>query len=63
MAEWAIVVADPLQGKGLGTRLMQALVEEAHAVGIRRFSARIDGENRAVRRLLKHAPDTRVEYA
>src|SRR4051794_37465960 len=26
-AEWAIVVADPLQGKGLGTRLAQLLAE------------------------------------
>jgi GNAT superfamily N-acetyltransferase len=54
-AEWAIVVADPLQRLGLGTRLMQELVAAARAQGIERFSALIDGENAAVRRLLAHA--------
>jgi GNAT superfamily N-acetyltransferase len=55
-AEWAIVVADELQAQGLGTRLMQALTDAAVAVGIRRFSALVAGENRAVARLLAHAP-------
>jgi len=54
-AAWAIVVADPLQGLGLGTRLMQALVDAAREQGIHRFSALIAGENRAVARLLAHA--------
>jgi GNAT superfamily N-acetyltransferase len=54
-AEWAIVVADPLQGLGLGTRLMQALVDAAREQGIHRFSALIAGENRAVASLLAHA--------
>jgi protein lysine acetyltransferase len=56
-AEWAIVVADPLQGLGLGTRLIGALVDEARAVGIHRFSALISGENQAVVRLLAHVAD------
>ena len=56
-AEWAIVVADPLQGKGLGTRLIQALVDEAQKAGIHRFTATMDGENRAVARLLAHVSD------
>lgn len=55
-AEWAIVVADHVQQLGLGTRLMQALADDAQAVGIHRFSALVAGENRAVRRLLAHAP-------
>ena len=55
-AEWAIVVGDAWQRSGLGTQLMQDLVEAATAVGIHRFSALIDGENVAVRRLLAHAP-------
>lgn len=55
-AEWAVVVADPWQGRGLGTRLMEDLVAEAGAVGIHRFSALIDGENAAVLRLLARAP-------
>jgi RimJ/RimL family protein N-acetyltransferase len=54
-AEWAIVVGDPLQRLGLGTLLMQALVDAAAAQGIHRFSATIDGENVAVARLLAHA--------
>jgi RimJ/RimL family protein N-acetyltransferase len=54
MAEWAIVVGDPWQGKGLGTILVRALVDEARKVGITRFSATIAGENRAVARLLAH---------
>src|SRR5919199_1378817 len=56
-AEWAIVVADPLQGKGLGTHLVRALADEAMAQGIRRFTATMDGENRAVLRLLARVTD------
>ena len=56
-AEWAIVVADPLQGKGLGSRLMQALVDEARAAGIHRFSALMAGDNVAVRKLLAHVAE------
>jgi RimJ/RimL family protein N-acetyltransferase len=56
-AEWAIVIADPLQGKGLGTRLVQALVDEARRAGIHRFTATIAGENVAVTRLLRHVSD------
>ncbi len=56
-AEWAIVIADPLQGKGLGTRLMQALVDDARAAGIHRFSALAAGENVAVKKLLGHVAE------
>jgi RimJ/RimL family protein N-acetyltransferase len=56
-AEWAVVVADPLQRKGLGTHLVRALVEEAAQQGIHRFTASIAGENRAVLRLLAHVTD------
>ena len=56
-AEWAIVVADPLQGLGLGTVLARALVEEARRHGIRRFTATVAGENRAVLSLLHHVTD------
>ena len=51
-AEWAIVVADPLQGKGLGRLLAHAIAGEAQQVGIRRFSATMLGDNVAVHRLL-----------
>lgn len=53
-AEWAIVVADAFQGKGLGTLLIQALADEAREAGIHRFSALMAGENVAVRKLLGH---------
>ncbi len=56
VAEWAIVVGDDYQRLGLGTRLMQALADAAVEVGIHRFSALVAGENRAVLRLLTHAP-------
>ena len=58
IAEWAIVVGDELQGKGLGTHPHPALVDEAQQVGIHRFSALIAGENRAVGRLLPTSPTT-----
>src|SRR4051794_4882341 len=54
---WAIVVADPLQGKGLGPRRARALVDAARAQGIRRFTATMAGENRAALRLLGHVTD------
>lgn len=53
-AEFAIVVADELQGAGLGTELAQRLAGEARLRGVRRFSATILSENVAVRRLLEH---------
>lgn len=56
-AEWAIVVADPLQALGLGTHLVRALADEAAAQGIRRFTATVAGENEAVMRLLAHVTD------
>ena len=51
-AEAAIVVADPLQGLGLGTHLADALAGEAVRNGIRRFSATMLSENRAAHRLM-----------
>lgn len=56
-AEFAIVVADELQGAGLGTELAQRLSAEARLRGIRRFTATILSENIAVRRLLDHISD------
>ena len=39
VAEPAMVVVDDWQGRGAGTRLLDALVERAHEEGIRRFEA------------------------
>jgi acetyltransferase len=53
-AEFAIVVGDPLQGRGLGSLLARELAAAARSAGIRRFSATMAGENIAVRRLIAH---------
>ena len=57
-AEFAIVVGDPLQGRGLGSLLARELATAARSSGIRRFSATMAGENVAVRRLIAHFTDT-----
>jgi protein lysine acetyltransferase len=51
-AEFAIVVGDALQGRGLGTLMARELATAARAVGIRRFAATMLGDNVAVRRLM-----------
>jgi RimJ/RimL family protein N-acetyltransferase len=50
-AEAAIVVADPLQGQGLGRELGRRLADEARERGVKRFTATLLGENRAAHRL------------
>jgi RimJ/RimL family protein N-acetyltransferase len=56
-AEAAIVVADFLQGKGLGTALAQALANEAVKHGVRRFTALMLGDNRPAQRLMTRLTD------
>jgi RimJ/RimL family protein N-acetyltransferase len=51
-AEFAIVVGDALQGRGLGTLMARELATAARAAGIRRFAATMLGDNVAVRRLM-----------
>ena len=51
-AEFAIVVGDPFQGRGVGTLLARELAADARAVGIRRFAATMLGDNVAVRHLM-----------
>lgn len=53
-AEWAIVVADPLQGKGLGREMIGLLADAARAAGIRHFTATMLSDNVPVHRLLAH---------
>ena len=50
-AEVAVVVADVLQGRGLGCELGRRLAEEARERGVRRFSATLLGDNVAAHRL------------
>jgi acetyltransferase len=51
-AETAIVVADQLQGIGVGSALADALAETAVEQGIRRFTATMLSENRAALALM-----------
>jgi acetyltransferase len=51
-AEIAIVVADDLQGRGLGSLLGRRLADEARRLGIRRFTATMASENTPAHRLM-----------
>ena len=52
-AEAAIVVGDPLQGKGLGRVLGLRLADAARARGVRRFTATMLSDNVAAHRLFR----------
>jgi RimJ/RimL family protein N-acetyltransferase len=51
-AEFGIVIEDAWQGRGLGKRLLSALMSEARHQQIATFTARILGENRPALRLV-----------
>jgi RimJ/RimL family protein N-acetyltransferase len=51
-AEFAIVVGDPFQHRGLGTLMARALADAAGAAGIRRFAATMLSDNAPIRRLM-----------
>jgi RimJ/RimL family protein N-acetyltransferase len=64
-AEMAIVIADALQGKGLGTELGRVLVDAALRHGVKRFTATMLAENVAARKLfgrISHELHTHVEH-
>ncbi|HEX8052007.1 MAG TPA: GNAT family N-acetyltransferase [Thermoleophilaceae bacterium] len=52
-AEAAIIVADYVQGKGLGKRLAHELADAARDRGIRRFRASMLSDNRAALALMR----------
>ena len=54
-AEVAFAVADELQGKGVGTRLLEQLAVEAGKVGVGCFLAEVLPDNRAMLRVLESA--------
>jgi protein lysine acetyltransferase len=51
-AEFAIVVGDPYQGRGIGSALAERLSAEARARGVSRFTALVRADNEPVRRLI-----------
>jgi GNAT superfamily N-acetyltransferase len=57
-AEPAIVVADDWQRRGVGSRLMGALVERARQEGIRRFEAPVLASNHEAIRVLERLGST-----
>jgi RimJ/RimL family protein N-acetyltransferase len=52
-AEFAIVVGDPYQSRGLGTEMMLELIEAARHRGVQRFRASILASNLAALRLVR----------
>jgi GNAT superfamily N-acetyltransferase/nucleotide-binding universal stress UspA family protein len=57
VAECAIVVADDWQNRGLGSALLERLVERAHEEGVERFTALVLAENTDALRLLERLGD------
>ena len=55
IAEVAFAVADSMQAKGLGTRLLEQLAETASGLGVEVFVALVLAENRAMLGVLKAA--------
>jgi acetyltransferase len=51
--EFAIVVADTWQKRGIGTRLMNALIKHLQASGIKRISGTVLKRNSAMRKFVK----------
>jgi acetyltransferase len=51
--EFAIVVADAWQGRGIGTRLIRALTRHLRASGVKRISGSVLASNAVMRKLAK----------
>ena len=52
--EFAIVVADAWQKRGIGTRLMNALIKHLQGSGVKQISGQVLKENSAMRKFVKH---------
>jgi nucleotide-binding universal stress UspA family protein/L-amino acid N-acyltransferase YncA len=61
-AEVAVTVADDWQGRGLGRALLDRLTYRARREGVRRFTALVQGDNRASLGLLAGVGDATREY-
>lgn len=51
--EFAIVIADAWQKRGIGTRLMNALIEHLQASGVKRITGTVLKRNSAMRKFVK----------
>jgi acetyltransferase len=51
--EFAIVVADTWQKRGIGTRLMNALIKHLQVSGVKRISGSVIKSNSAMRKFIK----------
>ncbi|APR75177.1 Acetyl-CoA synthetase (ADP-forming) protein [Minicystis rosea] len=60
VAEAALTVADDMQRRGLGTRLLAELSHVARARGVRRFRLEVKRDNAAMRRLVAEADGAMV---
>jgi acetyltransferase len=52
--EFAIVVADAWQKRGIGTRLMNGLIKHLQASGVKRISGTVLKRNAVMRKFVKH---------
>ncbi len=52
-AEIAVLVADRVQGQGLGTAMTRALIEEARALGVRHLYGDLFADNDAMRAVVR----------
>lgn len=55
-AELAVSVVDEYQGRGIGTRLVELMVEEARAAGLKRLVGLVRNDNAGVFGLLRKLP-------
>lgn len=62
-AEFAIVVGDEWQGRGLGTELLDRLVDRAHDEDVSRFNATVLAENADAIHLLERLGETTAQRA
>jgi acetyltransferase len=52
-AEFAVIVADPWQGKGLGPRLMERLIEIAREQGVKLLHGDVLAQNQPMLEMVK----------
>ncbi|MEU0602312.1 GNAT family N-acetyltransferase [Streptomyces sp. NPDC006393] len=61
-AEMALLVEDARQGRGIGTRLLDAVPACARSAGIAVLGFSVEAGNGRARRLLRHLPTDRLQW-